>query len=72
MKMRNLKALLRRRGYICRPGKGSHSIWMHPTRPAGRLVLNGADGDDAKLYQIRRARKGFARRSLPTLPRRLP
>ena len=71
MKMRNLKALLRRRGYISRPGKGSHSIWTHPTRPASRLVLHGTDGEDAKPYQIRRARKGFVRRSLPTPPRRL-
>jgi HicA toxin of bacterial toxin-antitoxin, len=57
MKIRALKALIRRRGYISRPGKGSHSIWTHPTRPNSRLVLHGSDGDDAKPYQIARVRK---------------
>ncbi len=57
MKMRTLKALLRRRGFCCRPGKGSHSIWTHPARPDLRLVLGGHNGDDAKPYQLTRARK---------------
>jgi predicted RNA binding protein YcfA (HicA-like mRNA interferase family) len=57
MKVRTLKSLLRRRGFRCRPGKGSHSIWTHPTQPDLRLVLAGHDGDDVKPYQLTRARK---------------
>ena len=57
MKVRNLKSLLRRRGFRCRAGKGSHSIWTHPARPDLRLVLAGHDGDDVKAYQLTRARK---------------
>ncbi len=57
MKVRTLKSLLRRRGFRCRAGKGSHSIWTHPTQPDLRLVLAGHDGDEAKPYQLTRARK---------------
>ena len=59
-KIRHLKALLRRSGFRCRPGKGSHSVWTHPERPGMRLVLTGADGEDAKPYQEARARKRAA------------
>jgi predicted RNA binding protein YcfA (HicA-like mRNA interferase family) len=57
MKVRTLKSLLRRGGFCCRAGKGSHSIWTYPARPDLRLVLAGNDGDDAKPYQLTRARK---------------
>ncbi len=70
MKLRQLKALLRRRGYVCRPGKGSHSIWTHPGRPDSWLVLYGADGQDAKPYQVARARKGGRRQVPPAVQRR--
>jgi predicted RNA binding protein YcfA (HicA-like mRNA interferase family) len=65
IKVRRLKALLRRSGFRCRPGKGSHSIWTHPQRPGMRLVLTGADGDDARPYQEARARKRAAALCLP-------
>ena len=61
IKVRHLKALLRRRGFCCRPGKGSHSVWTHPELPNLRLVLSGANGEDAKPYQKARARKGMRR-----------
>jgi predicted RNA binding protein YcfA (HicA-like mRNA interferase family) len=54
MKQRRLKAILRTRGYTCRHGKGSHSIWTHPTQPYARLVLAGANGSDMKAYQLAR------------------
>ena len=57
MNMRTLKALLRRRGFTSRPGKGSHSVWIHPSQPDMRFVLSGADGCDAKRYQVARLRK---------------
>jgi predicted RNA binding protein YcfA (HicA-like mRNA interferase family) len=65
IKVRRLKALLRRSGFRCRPGKGSHSVWTHPQRPGMRLVLTGADGDDARPYQEARARKRAAALRLP-------
>jgi predicted RNA binding protein YcfA (HicA-like mRNA interferase family) len=69
MKIRTLKSLLRKQGYICRPGKGSHSIWTHPESPDSRLVLHGADGADARPYLVSRVRKGLMRpASYCTLP----
>jgi len=52
LKIRELKAKLRKVGFYSRPGKGSHTIWKHPRLPTERLVLSGADGDDAQCYQV--------------------
>ena len=49
-KIRELKAMLRKAGCFSRPGKGSHTIWGHPTTTA-KITLSGADGDDAHPYQ---------------------
>ena len=49
-KIRELKSRLAKAGFVCRPGKGSHTIWKHP-RVAGPFTLSGNDGDDAKPYQ---------------------
>ena len=62
IKVRRLKALLRQSGYRCRPSKGSHSVWTHPGQPSARLVLSGADGEDARPYQVARARSGMGRK----------
>lgn len=51
VKIRELKARLRKAGFYSRPGKGSHTVWKHPNLPGARLVLSGADGDDAQRYQ---------------------
>ena len=51
VKIRELKARLRKAGFYSRPGKGSHTVWKHPGLPGERLVLSGADGDDAQRYQ---------------------
>ena len=73
MKIRTLKDLLRKHGYICRPGKGSHSIWTHPSQPESRFVLHGSDGDDARPYLVSRVRKGLMRPvSHCALPRDTP
>ena len=45
-KIRELKAMLRKAGFTCRSGKGSHSVWDHPK-------ASGNDGRDAKPYQER-------------------
>ena len=51
-KLRELKALLRKAGFIQRTGKGSHTVWLHPSLNDA-VVLSGNDGDDAKPYQQR-------------------
>lgn len=42
--------MLRKVGFTQRPGKGSHTKWLHPNYP-GRITLSGKDGADAKPYQ---------------------
>jgi predicted RNA binding protein YcfA (HicA-like mRNA interferase family) len=50
-KLRELKQMLRKAGFTCKAGKGSHTKWKHPR--AKTVVLSGKDGDDAKPYQER-------------------
>jgi predicted RNA binding protein YcfA (HicA-like mRNA interferase family) len=49
-KIRELKQLLRRVGFIELPGKGSHTNWVHSMYP-GKITVSGKDGSDAKRYQ---------------------
>ncbi|MBA2395087.1 MAG: type II toxin-antitoxin system HicA family toxin [Ktedonobacteraceae bacterium] len=63
MKIRRLKIILRQRGYTCRSGKGSHRIWVHPSRPEQRIVLAGADGKEAHPYQVAQVCKKHRSRS---------
>lgn len=49
-KIRELKVMLRKAGFYSRPGKGSHTVWIHPAL-SEPLSLSGGDGDDAKPYQ---------------------
>jgi predicted RNA binding protein YcfA (HicA-like mRNA interferase family) len=53
-KIRELKAMLRRAGWLQVPGagKGSHSKWAHAF-VARKVILSGNDGDDAKRKQER-------------------
>lgn len=53
-KIRQLKADLRRAGFILRRGmgKGSHTAWRHPASKVS-IILSGRDGDDAHEYQER-------------------
>jgi predicted RNA binding protein YcfA (HicA-like mRNA interferase family) len=48
-KIRKLKSMLRKAGFLWRPGKGSHTVWSHP-RVRKSVVVAGNDGDDAKSY----------------------
>jgi predicted RNA binding protein YcfA (HicA-like mRNA interferase family) len=52
-KVRELKANLRRAGFleVRGRGKGSHSFWRHPTYPDLRVTLSGQDGQDVRDYQ---------------------
>ena len=51
-KVRELKQLLQRAGFLLLPkrGKGSHSYWIHELLQKP-VVLSGKDGADAKSYQ---------------------
>jgi predicted RNA binding protein YcfA (HicA-like mRNA interferase family) len=51
-KIRELKAMVAKAGYILQPGrgKGSHTFWKHPLLPEEPLTIPGQDGDDAPLY----------------------
>ena len=51
LKIRQLKSLLSRAGFVVRPGKGSHTVWKHYGLPELRITLSGSDGDDAEPYQ---------------------
>lgn len=48
-KIRELKSLLLKAGFICLPAKGSHSKWKHSDLTQA-IIIAGKDGDDAKLY----------------------
>lgn len=49
-KIRELRADLRRAGYVLSRTKGNHSTWKHSKKPVSATV-SGNDGDDAKPYQ---------------------
>ena len=49
-KIRELKSLLKKAGFIYRSAKGSHARWYHPLLPSDPITISGKDGDDAKLY----------------------
>ena len=55
-KIRKLKAALSKVGFRVRPGKGSHTFWVHPNLPGEEVTISGHDGDDAKPYQIKDVR----------------
>ncbi len=53
-KVRELKAMVSKVGYILQPGrgKGSHTYWKHSLLAEEPLTIPGkdGDGDDAPLY----------------------
>lgn len=51
-KIRELKAMVTKAGYVLQPrrGKGSHTYWKHPLLPEEPLTIPGKDGDNAPLY----------------------
>jgi predicted RNA binding protein YcfA (HicA-like mRNA interferase family) len=55
-KVRDLKAMLRKAGFVVKPGRGSHTVWGHPAMTA-KISLSGGDGDDAHLYQEKSVRE---------------
>jgi predicted RNA binding protein YcfA (HicA-like mRNA interferase family) len=57
-KIGQLKQVLKQRGYRCRKGRGSHTIWIHPGQPQSRVVLSGTDSRLAPGYQVGRVYHG--------------
>lgn len=57
LKIRQLKADLKRAGFVSRSAKGSHTFWEHPQFPDLFITISGHDGDDAQKYQVRDVRK---------------
>ena len=57
LKVRQLKADLRKAGFVSRSAKGSHTFWEHPRFPDLSITISGHDGDDAQKYQVRDVRK---------------
>lgn len=57
-KIRELKALLLKAGFTYRSGKGSHTVWSHPSLSYS-LTLSGKDGADADRYQERDIRNAL-------------
>lgn len=49
-KIRELKSMLQRAGFVMRAGKGSHTVWSH-TMLEESITISGHDGDDAMRYQ---------------------
>ena len=49
-KIRQLKAILQKAGFVYRPAKGSHTFWTHPLIPDEPVTIAGKDGDDAPRY----------------------
>lgn len=49
-KIRILEKALRKAGFKCLPGKGSHRKYIHPK--GVRLTISGKAGSDALPYQI--------------------
>ena len=43
-----------------RPGKGSHTVWVHPDLP-DEITMSGKDGADAHKYQIKYVRNALAK-----------
>ena len=48
-KIRELKSILLKAGFLYKPAKGSHSKWTHSKLPKA-IIIAAKDGDDAKPY----------------------
>ena len=43
-KIRELKSLLKKAGFIYRSAKGSHTRWCHPLLPEDPITISGKEG----------------------------
>lgn len=49
-KIRELKSVLKKAGFVYRTAKGSHTRWYHELLPEDPITISGNDGDDAQKY----------------------
>ncbi|MEH2407946.1 type II toxin-antitoxin system HicA family toxin [Nostoc sp.] len=49
-KIRELKAILLKTGFVYRPAKASHTFWTYPLIPDKPVTIARKDGDDAPRY----------------------
>lgn len=56
-KIRELKAMLQKAGFMSRPAKGSHSFWTHALILDEPVTVAGKDGDDAPRYLEKQVNK---------------
>lgn len=61
-KIRELKSMLKKAGFVFQPGrgKGSHAVYRHPLYPDD-INLAGNDGKDAKRYQEKMVFKAISK-----------
>ncbi|MGK7931087.1 MAG: type II toxin-antitoxin system HicA family toxin [Microcystaceae cyanobacterium] len=60
-KVRELKRLLKKAGFVYRSAKGSHSRWYHPLLPQAPITISGKDGDDARQYLEKQVEETLAK-----------
>jgi predicted RNA binding protein YcfA (HicA-like mRNA interferase family) len=58
-KIRELKNMLQKAGFVSRSGKGSHTVWEHMRLSIEPITLSGKDGSDAKPYQEKQVREAI-------------
>ena len=58
-KIRELKSLLLKAGFMYKPAKGSHIKWFHP-RLSQSIIIPGKDGSDAKSYLEKQVNEALA------------
>lgn len=61
LRIHELKSQLRKAGFVQRPGKGSRTIWTHPSLPGDRLTISGNDDDLDGRCQEQAIRKIISR-----------
>ena len=59
VKLRKLKAELRKAGFLERSAKGSHTRWVYQYDESIGVTLAGNDGDDADKYQLKQVRNAL-------------
>ncbi len=62
-KIRELKSLLLKAGFVVQSAQGSHSKWTHP-KLSTTIMIAGKDSSDARLYlekQVNQALQALAK-----------
>ena len=51
-KIRELKSLLKKAGFIYRSAKGSHTRWYHPLLPEDPITISGKDEREVEIRVV--------------------